>query len=342
VSIPSKVIILTTGGTIGHRTQGGVALMDFEPSTLASNLGLDGLTVEFVPVFAKGSMNIVPDDWTTLANTLYEQAQRAPRGIVILHGTDTMHYTAAALSFMLRGLCFPVVLTGSMRPGGDPDSDAIANLGDSIRVAATADIAEVCIVFSADAARSQALIIRGTRARKVHSWALNAFASINAAPIGFVRDDTITMVSAARQRGSETLRLSGGFAPGVPLVKLTPAVTADALAQCLRDAPGAVFEGTGIGHIRSDLQPVVASFGKPVVMTTQAVYGGERLGMYDADRAILSIPNVIPVRDMSSETALVKLMWALTQEEDVRTIMRSNIVGEIYEDESSSPDMGSD
>lgn len=312
--------------------------MEFEPSSLASGLGLSGWAVEFIPVFAKGSVEIVPDDWVLLAKTVHEHAAQGPRGIVILHGTDTMQYTAAALSFMLRGLSFPVVLTGSMRPGGDPESDAPANLRDAIQVAAMADLAEVCIVFSADASRSQGVIIRGTRGRKVHSWAIDAFASINAAPIGFVRGETITMVSALRRRGTESLRLSGGFAPGVPLVKLTPAVTPDSLARSLLDGPGAVLEGTGIGHIRSDLQPVVASFRKPAVMTTQAVYGGERLGMYDVDRAILEIPNIIPVHDMTSETALVKLMWALTQQGDIRTIMRSNIAGEICEDAGGLPD----
>jgi L-asparaginase/Glu-tRNA(Gln) amidotransferase subunit D len=92
---------------------------------------------------------------------------------------------------------------------------------------------------------------------------------------------------------------------------------------------GTVLEGTGIGHIRSELLSVVASFGKPAVMTTQAIYGGEKLGLYAADRAILDTPNIIPAGDMTSETALVKLMWALRQGGDVRSLMQTNIAGEI-------------
>ncbi len=326
----SKVIVLTTGGTIGHRSSGGVAVMDFDPSSLASTLGPADIEIVFRPVFAKGSMDIVPDDWTILAEAVAAAAVQKPRGVVILHGTDTLHYTAAALSFMLRGLNFPLVLTGSMRPGGDADSDAPANLRDAIRVAVLADMAEVCVVFSADAERSQGVIIRGTRARKVHSIAVNAFASINITPIGFVHDDNLMLKSPLpNPRGTGPLRLATDLDQNVVLVKLTPAVTPAILARHLQNASGAVIEGTGIGHIKSDLQSVVAAFGKPVAITTQAIYGGERLGLYDADRAIMNIPNVILAADMTSETALVKLMWALKQEGDVRAIMRSNIAGEI-------------
>jgi L-asparaginase/Glu-tRNA(Gln) amidotransferase subunit D len=101
------------------------------------------------------------------------------------------------------------------------------------------------------------------------------------------------------------------------------------LARYLVGSSAAVLEGTGVGHIRTDLQTVVAQFGKPVVISTQAVYGGEKLGGYDVDRHILALHNVIPVGDMASETALVKLMWALRQGGDVKSIMRTNIAGEI-------------
>ena len=101
------------------------------------------------------------------------------------------------------------------------------------------------------------------------------------------------------------------------------------LDRCLKGASGVVLEGTGIGHIRADLLSAVARFNKPAVVTTQTIYGGERLGSYDVNRDILATANVIPVRDMSSEAALVKLMWALKQGGDVRSIMQTDIAGEI-------------
>jgi glutamyl-tRNA(Gln) amidotransferase subunit D len=323
-----KVIVLTTGGTIGHRTRNGVAVLDFDPGTLAADMDLAGIELEFRAVFAKGSMAIVPGDWKILAAAVADAIVAAPRGIVILHGTDTLHYTAAALAFMLGHPGLPIVLTGSMIPGGDPGSDAVPNLHDAIRVAATADLGEVCLLFSADPERTKAVIIRGVRACKIHSFAIDAFASINAPAIGTVQGSTVAIHCARAHRGQATPRLSRELEENVVLVKLNPAVTPEMLTRQLDGAAGAVIEGTGIGHIRSDLHPAVVAFGKPVIMTTQARYGGERLGIYEIDKAILAIPNLIPAGDMTSETALVKLMWVLAQHGDVKTMMRADIVGE--------------
>ena len=107
-------------------------------------------------------------------------------------------------------------------------------------------------------------------------------------------------------------------------------MTPEMLARFLSGVSGAVFEGNGEQtSIRTDIQPIIEQFGKPAVVSTQAVYGGERLGTYDVDRKVLAIPNVIPAGNMSSETALVKLMWALGQGGDVYAIMRMDIAGEL-------------
>lgn len=336
----SKVHILTTGGTIGHRSaEDGIAVMDFDPGRLASDIGLPDIDLEFREILQKGSMDIVPDDWTIIATATARLISEVPRGIVILHGTDTMHYTASALSFMLRDLSLPVVLTGSMRPGGDPGSDSLANLRDAICVAAHSDLAEVCVVFSADVKRTKGVIIRGARARKIHSYAINAFDSINIPPIGYVQDGKIALTELkANRRNSSKLRLATDLDQNVGLIKLHPAMTPKMLARNLHGVSGAVLEGTGVGHIKTDLQEVVARFNRPTVISTQAVYGGERLGLYDVDRYILDIPNIIPVRDMNSDTALVKLMWALKQDGDVRSIMQLNIAGEVSDFASIGPE----
>jgi glutamyl-tRNA(Gln) amidotransferase subunit D len=334
----AKVIILTTGGTIGHSSgRAGIAALDFEPAGLLSQLNISGVDIEFRHVFRKGSMDIVPDDWLILSSAVLEAIAQRPAGIVVLHGTDTLQYTACALTFLLGDCGMPVVITGSMIPGGDPGSDSVANLRDAITVAARADFAEVCVVFSADSERSEGVIIRGCRARKVHSRAINAFASINSLPIGRVSDGRILRTSlAVRPRGGAAgRRILTSFDQNVALVKLTPNMSIEMLAKLLLGSSAAVLEGTGVGHIRTDLQPVVAQFGKPVVISTQAVYGGERLGGYEVDRHILALPNIIPGGDMPSETALVKLMWALGQDGDVRAIMLSNIAGEL---DAATPD----
>lgn len=326
----SKVIILTTGGTIAHRSKDGVAVMDFDPGVLASKLSVPNVDLDFRVILQKGSMDIVPDDWKIMATAAADAMSQDPHGIVILHGTDTMHYTASALSFMLRDLNAPVVLTGSMIPGGDAGSDSLPNLRDAVRVAAHCDLAEVCIVFSADPERSRGVIIRGNRARKLHSHAINAFGSINVPPIGTIEHEKILLTSLdVKHRKSSKVRLATDLEQNVVLIKLTPAMTPQTLARQLQSASGAVLEGTGVGHIKTDLQKTVVDFGKPTVISTQTIYGGERLGSYDVDKSILGISNIILAGDMSSDSALIKLMWALKQDGNIRLIMQTNIAGEI-------------
>jgi L-asparaginase type I len=329
--VTPKIIALTTGGTIGHRSrQDGVAILNFDPKQLMSDIGLSDIDIEFKEILRKGSMSIVPGDWQLIAAAVAEAVARQPRGVVILHGTDTMHYTASALAFMLRNLNVPVVITGSMIPGGDSGSDALANLRDAVVVAAEADFAEVCVVFSADMERTKGVIIRGCRARKMHSHAIDAFASINAPPIGTIAGRTIVRSSLeVRPRTASALTLATDLDTNVVLAKATPNLAPEALDRFLRGASGVVLEGTGVGHIRAELQRVIAGFNRPAVITTQTVYGGERLGSYEVDRDVLAIPNIIQAGDMSSETALVKLMWALKQGGDVKSIMQTNTAGEI-------------
>jgi L-asparaginase type I len=270
-----------------------------------------------------GSLEVGPPEWVVIAEAVTDAMTSAPSGVVIAHGTDTMHYTAAALAFMLRSLPVPVVMTGSMIPGGDAGSDALPNLRDAVTVAALADLAEVCVVF-----RGQ--IIRGTRARKIHSHAVDAFTSINVPPIGSVEAGRVVMgAQKVARRGASTLSLATALDTNVVLVKLTPNLSKEVLARQFEGASGAVLEGTGVGHIATELRPAVAAFGKPVMVTTQTVHGGEKLGLYDVDKDILAIPNVIPAGDMSSETALVKLMWTLPQGGNAKALMRTNIAGEI-------------
>ena len=328
-----KVHILTTGGTIAMAsTEAGADMTDAGTRTLASQLGVPNVEIIVTEIMRKGSINITLDDWKLMAEAVANAVKVGADGVVLLHGTDTMHYTASALTFMLRGLSVPLVITGSMIPGSDPGSDAVPNLRDAVTIAASADVAEVCIVFSADLERSKGIIIRGCRARKIHSYAINAFASINLPPIGYTENGKISYTKLqVTKRERKQLELRTKLEPNVVLIKQTPALTADRLARFLDGASGAVIEGTGIGHVRIEdgLLDVIASFNNPVVMASQAIYGGEHLGIYALDKSILDVKNIIPTRDMNSETALVKLMWCLGQGGDIRTMMLTNIAGEL-------------
>jgi len=326
------IYVLATGGTIAERsTRDGAVLTKTAVRDLLSSLDLK-INIQFQDLMQKGSANIVPDDWMEIARNIVTAMDAGATGIVVLHGTDTIHYTASALSFMLQDPGVPVVLTGSMLPGADSGSDSFFNLQNAITVAAFGNLAEVCIVFSADSKKSRGVIIRGSRARKMSSSAINAFDSINIQPIGYVVNDSIVYTDVeTRKRGNREVKLLTKLDKNVVVVKQNPALTASFLTRMLSGASGAVIEGTGAGHVIADLIKVIASFKKPVVMSTQAIYGGVKWGIYALDRSYQDVKNFIPGGDMTPETALVKLMWALGQGGDVRSVMLKNIAGELEE-----------
>lgn len=324
-----RVIVLTTGGTIAQRTQsGGAARPGFDPRLLADAGGDTSVQVEFRDIVKLASKDCRPEHWRLFSAEIAAALRDGADGVVMLHGTDTMHYTAAALSFMLRDAGKPIVLTGSMIPGGDPGSDSGPNLADAIRVAAFADLSEVCIVFSADDKRSSAAILRGNRARKIHSTGIAAFRSINLPPLGAVAGGKIELAPFARRRGDDRLTLAAALNPSVALVKIHPGLTPDMLASNLRGAKAAILEGTGVGHVQAAHHDVIAGFAGPVILATQTIDGGERLGLYESDKILLAIPNVVPARDMTPETAVVKAMWAIAQDCSSPAMLRADIAGE--------------
>lgn len=326
------VHILATGGTILSKTldaKAGAEILSYKQTF--PEIDVEGVDYDIKEIMVKASFDFTPSDWQTVADSVYNSIREGVDGVVVLHGTDTMQYTASALSFMLGYPEVPVVMTGAMVPGGNPGSDGPGNVKAALRVAAYADLGQICVVFSEDDLGERKLIIKGTRAKKIHSHALNAFASINEDPLGRVVEDRIQLNDKRVRRGESKAYLKKELNPRVGLIKMSPALTHDILAEVLPLYDGVVIEGTGLGHIRTDDEflGVVQSYGKPVVITTQCLYGGEKLGVYALDKKILAIRNVIPTADMLPETALVKLMWSLGQGGEVRRLMLTNLAGEI-------------
>lgn len=290
-----------------------------------------GIEIEAKNLMMKGSANMDTSDWITIAEEVAEVIKKEDTsGVVILHGTDTMSYTAAALSFMVQNPGVPIVMTGAMISGSDPSSDAIPNFTAALQCAANSNIAEVCVLISENQSGSRKVVIRGTRSRKIHSTALNSFASVNVPPIAFIDQGRITYTGNYRKRGTKrNFALDATIEPRVVLIKQNPALTNKILRHSLEGAMGAVIEGTGRGHIKEELLTTISSFGKPVVVTTQAIYGGESIGTYDIGKKMLKVRNLIPARDMTSETAFVKLMWCLGHTGPVKKRFLQNICGEI-------------
>jgi glutamyl-tRNA(Gln) amidotransferase subunit D len=336
-----RVTIISTGGTIASRVDyrtGGVrpALTAGDLYSVVPELA-DIARIEAQILFSLFSENITPYQWGELAKAIADQAAKGVDGVVIAHGTDTMGYTAAALSFALQNLPFPVVIVGSQRSADRPSSDAATNLIGAVSAAAKAPFAEVTVAMHETTSDDSIVFHRGTKVRKCHTSRRDAFKSVNAMPIARIRNLELTMLAEDyKKRGaSERLVLKPEFNDKVALVKFYPGMNPAVINWLVyQNYCGIILEGTGLGHISiKSLEAVREAIMKNVVvaMTSQCIWGRVNMNVYDAGRD-LQAQGVIPLEDMLPETALVKLMWVLGQTKDVmdaKRLLKINVAGEI-------------
>jgi glutamyl-tRNA(Gln) amidotransferase subunit D len=332
------VSIISTGGTIASR-------VDYKTGAVSPALSAEDLyqsvpelgeiaSIKTEILLSLLSENIEPANWTSMAKAVAAHVKGGSQGIVITHGTDTMGYTAAALSFALRNLPVPVVLVGSQRSSDRPSSDATLNLKGAVEVAARAPFAEVCVLMHGGSSDDALSIHRGTRVRKLHTSRRDAFRSVNVRPLGELRDGKTTLFGEAKGRGG-SLELKATFDEDVVLIKSFPGVPGDLFDPIIhRGFHGIVLEGTGLGHVPASVFNQVkraTEAGMVVVMASQCIYGRVNMNVYSTGRELLKL-GVIPAEDMLPETALVKLMWVLGQTTDpkkVREMFLQNLAGEI-------------
>jgi glutamyl-tRNA(Gln) amidotransferase subunit D len=336
-----KVTIISTGGTIASRVDyrtGGVrpALSASDLYSVVPELS-DIATIDAEILFSVFSENITCKHWTQLAETVAKRIEIGEDGVVIAHGTDTMGYTAAALSFALQDLPVPVILVGSQRSADRPSSDAASNLTGAVTAAAKAPFAEVALAMHETPSDKAIVLHRGTKVRKCHTSRRDTFKSINAEPLAKVENGSVNMLTADyHKRGkSRKLVLKTNFSEKVALLKFHPSFNPEIIDHLIsRGYRGIIFEGTGLGHISQRcLDSVRSAIEKDVIvaMTSQCIWGRVDMNVYDTGRDLLSA-GVIPLEDMLSETALVKLMWTLGQTkspDEARKLLTSNIAGEI-------------
>ena len=338
VGLP-QVSIVSTGGTIASRVDyvtGGVhaAISSRDLLSIVPELS-DIAAVDAGILYSVFSENIDPEHWSEMARMVAEKVRDGAEGIVITHGTDTMGYSAAALSFALRGLPVPVILVGSQRSSDRPSSDAATNLVGAVTAAAHAPFAEVALAMHETTSDTAIVFHRGTKVRKCHTSARYAFQSVNAEPLARLVDGKLEMVASDyRRRGYGELEVRDRFERKVALVKFHPGFNPDILSWLVDEGyRGIVLEGTGLGHVNSHCYPALekaAKDGLLVGMTSQCIWGRVNMNVYTTGRELLRL-GVEPLGDMLSETALVKLMWALGQAEDregALELMRLNIAGE--------------
>jgi len=278
------------------------------------------------------SENLKPEHWSLLAREAAAELNAGAAGVVIPHGTDTLGYSAAAVSFLLRDLPGPVVFVGSQRSSDRPSSDAALNLLCATRTALT-DLGEVVAVMHEGTGDEACTIHRGTKVRKLHTSRRDAFRSVNVPPVGRATASEVVL-SGARPRVKGPARLEGALDANVALVHFHPGLTAEDLAHTLQTHKGTVIAGTGLGHVAFDLVPPIRAAiteGKTVVMTSQCLYGRVDLEVYDSGRDLLAA-GAVAGSDMLPETALAKLMWALgtyATPAEVRSALERDVAGEI-------------
>jgi len=336
--------IIYTGGTIGMvRRQDGA----LQPASIEDllkyvpELDLLGDWDYFSLDPPRDSVDLGPPDWIELARHIGEHYDRYD-GFVILHGTDTMVYTASALSFLLEGLNKPVILTGAQLPMGAVRNDARSNFITAIELAASKHrhVKEVGIYFDG-------LLLRGNRAIKASIFAFDAFTSPNFPPLARVGVYIHYPAIPPRPPRPDTLTVHQKLSSDVALVKLFPGITAELLAALI-DAPirGLVLETFGSGNIPGTpgllevIEQAVADRGLLTVAITQQQQGIVQLHTYAAGRRLLDV-GVVSGNDMTPSTALVKLMFLLAQEQltpdERRQLLASNLRGELSEPGGVSP-----
>lgn len=323
-----KLMLLSTGGTIACTpTPNGLAPTLHAQDLLNALAGSLPCEVEAQDVFLMDSSNMQPEEWSVLARAI-DEALRSCDGVVVTHGTDTMAYTAAALSYMLAGVGKPVILTGSQLPLSHPLTDARLNLLRAF-TAAMAGVPGVYVCFHDK-------LISGVRCVKTHTSSMDAFSSVNARAAGrfdvdgvqFERPQPYTPLDP-----TASYRLKEGIDPRVFLLKLVPGTSPDVLRFVKASGyRGLVIEAFGLGglhYIRRNLVRAMEELGESgiyVLVVSQCLYEKADLSVYEVGRGLMK-DYILNGRDMTTEAAVCKMMWALGQENPTE-VLRHCFVGE--------------
>ncbi len=351
-----KIALIGTGGTIASKVDyrtGGVsaALSASEIYDAVPELRKHA-SIEADFMFNEYSENLEPHHWTLIANRIAEKVRSGGfRGIVVSHGTDTMHYTAAALSFALHNLPIPVVLVGSQRSSDRPSSDAALNLLGATIFSIESPYTGVFIAMHGSTSDDFISCHLGTRVRKNHTSRRDAFESIDRLPIATVKNAVLKIQSqfvkmeipkrsynddAVISEGLENnFEVESKFDPRVTLIKYYPGLDPNLIAYEVKTGSRAiVLEGTGLGHVGRKFFPEIAKAiksGVLIFMTSQCIWGRTNMKVYDTGRDLIEL-GVVPLEDMTPETAVVKAMWVMANSHDNAEAVRmmgKNIANEI-------------
>jgi len=336
-----NVTILGTGGTIASRLdyRTGAVIPAFTPGELFGAVPelADLANITTRKLFGVFSENMGPHQWKVLAENIKKEVEGGVRGIVIGHGTDTMHYTAATMNFMVQNSPVPIVCVGSQRSSDRPSSDAARTLIGSVTTAAYSDVAESVVTMFGTTSDDFIYIHPGTRVRKMHSSYRNTFKTLGDLPIGMVRDGNFTYFrDDYRKRREDTdIRIYPDFEERVTILYYYPNMDPDILEGMIdKGYKGIIIAGTGLGHVNKPLyDPIQRAHeeGIHMFMTVQTLYGFTQMFVYDTGRDLMA-RGVVPLDNMLPEVAYCKLGWVMGQTKDpegVKKMMKTPISREI-------------
>ena len=313
-----KILFIATGGTIASKKTENGLTPQITPEELLSYIPeVEGLCeITAVNPFNLDSSNVVPENWSTLVKVVKEHYEDYD-GFVIAHGTDTMAYTAAALSYMIQNSEKPIVITGAQKPIDMENTDARTNLADSLRFASHDKAHGINIVFDGK-------VIAGTRGKKERTKSYNAFSSINYPDIASIHDQKIIFYIDDKDQSTKPLVFYHEMNQKIFLLKLIPGIDGKVLDALFPSYSGLIIESFGVGglpHYENDnFIDAIAHWieaGKPVCMATQVTHEGSDMEVYQVGKVIKERFPVLESYDMTLEASVTKMMWALGQTRDM-------------------------
>ncbi len=339
------VKLLGTGGTIASRLdyRTGAVIPAFSPGELYGAVPelAEICNLDTEKIFAVFSENMGPTQYVALAKQIGKEIENGIEGIVIGHGTDTLHHTGAALTFMCQNLPVPVVLVGSQRSSDRPSSDAALNLMHAMTAAGHGDIAEVLVCMFGPTSDEYGLLHKGTRVRKMHSSYRSTFRTIGDTPVARITRKGVEHIKEDynHRRSDRDVKIIPTFDDRVAMLYYYPGMKPDMLDAIVDNGyKGVVWVGTGLGHVNKEMYPAIERANKAGVhqyMTLQTIWGYVHMFVYDTGRDMMA-KGIIPAGNMLPEVAFIKLGWALGQThdpEEVKKLMLTPINDEITERE---------
>lgn len=349
---PTKatVSILGCGGTIASRIEytTGAVYPAFSPADLLLSFPelKDIANIKGRKLFDLLSEDLTPSHWQIIAREIEKEIKSKADGIILMHGTDTIHYTSAALSFMLQNLPVPVVLVGAQRSSDRGSSDNLVNLVSAV-TAAKSDIAEVMVCMHGSMSDDFCYLHQGTKVRKLHTSRRDAFQSVNVLPYAkiFYPEKRIEYLRTDyNKREKRAVKIDDKLNPNVCLINIYPGIKPEFIDSLSKFYEGIVIAGTGLGHVPSNpfndkftrslipnLKNLIDS-GIPVVIAPQTIFGRLDMNVYTAGRMLEEIGVIGNYCDWLPETALIKLMFVLGHTKDMKKMkemMLTNLAGEI-------------